>query len=177
MKVSPFLCWTPCTKKKTKSGLNCKNIFTIYRCLLPFEQSNASYFDLTLSEKNMSYPWDILAKNFSSCKMYDTNYTEQYFQNGIPATETVRCNQWVYDTHKYPSTTLIEVSKIMSTVASCIYCYIPWTDLFYILDLFLSEAWEKVNLKSQVFSVSGVAECQSLLKLGSSTWNILLANL
>uniref|UniRef100_A0A1B6LD98 Major facilitator superfamily (MFS) profile domain-containing protein n=1 Tax=Graphocephala atropunctata TaxID=36148 RepID=A0A1B6LD98_9HEMI len=79
-----------------------------HRCLLPYELNNASYFSLTEQQTRLSYPWDYLAKGYSACNMYDTNYTEEYFLNNVPANRTTRCERYVYNTEKYQSTTLME---------------------------------------------------------------------
>jgi len=87
---------------------------TEHRCILPFEMSNATYRGLTEDEWRLSYPWDSLAHNYSSCRRYDSNFSDEYFANNITANSTVSCDTWVYNTEKYPSTTLMEACVLVT---------------------------------------------------------------
>ncbi|KAK6633937.1 hypothetical protein RUM44_004544 [Polyplax serrata] len=78
-----------------------------HRCELPFESDNATY-QLPVHIQNMSYPWDDFSKTWSMCKMYDANYTEDYFKGNVPANNTKECDKWIFDKSKYKSSSVIE---------------------------------------------------------------------
>lgn len=77
--------------------------------MLPFENGNATYSSIAGNKWNLAYPWDDLTKTYSSCRMYENNYTEVYYNGNDPTTHSVQCRHWVYDTNKYESTTVMEV--------------------------------------------------------------------
>uniref|UniRef100_A0A1B6D0T7 Major facilitator superfamily (MFS) profile domain-containing protein n=1 Tax=Clastoptera arizonana TaxID=38151 RepID=A0A1B6D0T7_9HEMI len=79
-----------------------------HRCLLPFEQENATFNSIEFLKYKEFYPWDNIAKNFSKCLMYDTNYTHSSVNQKSIFDETVDCHSWVYDKSKYESSTVIE---------------------------------------------------------------------
>lgn len=84
-----------------------------HRCQLPTEWSNSSF---GLSEKvlSLSYPIDSFSKNFSSCSRLDANFTDEYYNNSIPATKIVSCDNYIYDDSKYTSSTVIEWTMVCS---------------------------------------------------------------
>lgn len=77
-----------------------------FRCQLPFELPNATY---KLPEKifNLSYPLDSFNKRLT-CQYFDTNFTDEYYEAGVPAKETVSCDRYIYDNSKYESSTVTE---------------------------------------------------------------------
>lgn len=83
----------------------------INRCRLPNEPANASYY-LPPDIMNMSYPIDYKTKNWSSCKLYDVDFTEAYYESRILANQTRICDNWVYD-QSSKVTALMEVNIIM----------------------------------------------------------------
>ncbi|XP_067010711.1 organic cation transporter protein isoform X2 [Anabrus simplex] len=78
------------------------------RCRLPYEYPNATYHDIPESMFNMSYPWETGQKSWSSCRRLDANFTEDYFAGNIPASASVKCDSWLYDTTFYKSSTVKE---------------------------------------------------------------------
>jgi hypothetical protein len=77
---------------------------------MPFENEYNATFGFPLDRPpNMSLPWDDLADNYSQCKRLDTNFTDEYFESGIPAKAAVACSEWVYDHTKYLSSAVFEV--------------------------------------------------------------------
>lgn len=76
--------------------------------MLPFENGNATYNSIGSNKWNLTYPWDDLTKAYSSCRMYENNFTEVYYNGNSPTADSVQCHHWVYDTHKYDSTTVME---------------------------------------------------------------------
>lgn len=83
----------------------------INRCRLPNDPVNASYY-LPHDIMNMSYPIDYKTKNWSSCKVYDVDFTEVYYASGILANQTRNCDHWVYD-QSSKVTAVIEVNITM----------------------------------------------------------------
>lgn len=79
-----------------------------HRCMLPFENSTTTYSGLPSNKWNLTYPWDDLTTTHSSCRMYENNFTEVYYNGNDPTSNSVQCHRWVYDTHKYDSTTVME---------------------------------------------------------------------
>ncbi|XP_014275934.1 organic cation transporter protein isoform X1 [Halyomorpha halys] len=79
-----------------------------HRCLLPGEETNASYFAINDSISSMIYPWDSFQKARSTCLRYDVNITDDYLDGKVPYNHTISCNHWIYDTSNYGSTTLTE---------------------------------------------------------------------
>lgn len=80
-----------------------------HRCRMPQEADNSSYWAVNDSLSSMIYPWDPLHQSRSTCLMYKANYTDSYFQAGVPANGTVHCDDgWIYDSSNYESTTLTE---------------------------------------------------------------------
>ncbi|KAG8232379.1 hypothetical protein J437_LFUL012779 [Ladona fulva] len=77
-----------------------------HRCKLPFESDNATY-DLG-GKFNMTIPWDGVRNEPASCLRFDTNFSSEYFEEGIPANKTAHCEHWVYDTSKYQSSAVME---------------------------------------------------------------------
>jgi hypothetical protein len=73
---------------------------------LPYEYDNATY---TLPEINMTIPWDSESKSWSSCTRLDANFTPEYFNSGIAANKSVKCDKWIYDTSIYKSSVVTEV--------------------------------------------------------------------
>lgn len=104
------------------------------RCILPGELANASYA-LPTDIMNISYPFDYNTGNWSSCKLYDTNFTSSYhsstrFANSteLKSNETRFCNQWVYDKTTIENSAVMEVNNYhMST--HILQCFIPGTIL------------------------------------------------
>lgn len=84
-----------------------------FRCQLPFEHSNASY-NLPAEIMNMSYPFDSLTKKLSTCRYFDSNFTENYFKEGIPANQTIYCDRYIYDDTTYESSTVTEWDMVCS---------------------------------------------------------------
>lgn len=78
-----------------------------FRCQLPFELSNASY-KLSDGMMDMSYPIDGFTNKRATCQYFDANFTDEYFKAGVPATETVHCDRYIYDNSKYESSTVTE---------------------------------------------------------------------
>lgn len=78
------------------------------RCELPFESDNAT-FDLPEEVKNVSFPWDSFKGTYSSCEIYDTNFTNDYLKGGVPVNKTKHCDKWIFDKSKYQSSSVIEV--------------------------------------------------------------------
>ncbi|KAG4075747.1 hypothetical protein HA402_003573 [Bradysia odoriphaga] len=79
-----------------------------FRCQLPFELSNASY-QLPDEVFNLAYPIDGFTKKPTTCQYFDANYTDDYFKAGIPATETVYCDRYIYNyTKTFQSSTVSE---------------------------------------------------------------------
>lgn len=58
----------------------------------------------------MSYPFDNKTDKFSSCLMFDTNFTDEYYVSKTPAKETKACDQWVYEKLENKTSALMEVS-------------------------------------------------------------------
>lgn len=83
------------------------------RCQLPFELANATY-KLPDEVSNMSFPIDSFTKTWSSCQHLKSNFTDEYFSNGIPATDSVYCDKFIYDNSKYQSSTVIEWDMVCS---------------------------------------------------------------
>lgn len=67
-----------------------------YRCQLPFESANAS-FQLPEDVFNLAYPMDSLTNKRTTCQYFNSNYTDEYFQAGIPANETLYCDRYIYN--------------------------------------------------------------------------------
>ncbi|KAL5233280.1 hypothetical protein ACI65C_000690 [Semiaphis heraclei] len=84
---------------------------TDYRCQLPGEPDNASYA-LPPNIMNMSYPFDYNVDHFSSCKIYDTNFTEAYYSSNITANQIINCHQWIYDKHTFQNTAVMEFNLV-----------------------------------------------------------------
>lgn len=83
------------------------------RCLLPFETGSGPNHDifqyaLNATTLNMSLPIDALTKTWSQCTYLDANYTDAYFDGGIPASASRSCDRFVYDPTKYSSSTVID---------------------------------------------------------------------
>lgn len=78
-----------------------------FRCQLPFEFANASY-SLNETIFAQSYPIDGFTKKRTTCQYFDTNYTDEYFNSGIPANKTVTCSEYIYDHSKYASSTVTD---------------------------------------------------------------------
>lgn len=80
-----------------------------HRCLLPFEQPNATFNDLTQLQQNVSYTFDSLKSKWSSCDYRNADYTEEYLNGTLPlVTDTKPCEKWVYDNSFYKSSTVTE---------------------------------------------------------------------
>ena len=60
---------------------------------------------------NMTIPWDSKSNSWSSCARLDANFTDEYFNAGIPANKSVKCDQWVFDTSIYKSSAVTEVRQ------------------------------------------------------------------
>lgn len=71
-------------------------IFFERRCQLPNELENATYH-LPHEIMNMSYPFDYKTNTWSSCEVYDTNFTNLYYLSRIPANQSKHCDHWIYD--------------------------------------------------------------------------------
>lgn len=82
-----------------------------YRCQLPYESSNASY---ALSEDTlrMTYPFDEITKQYSTCERLDANFTDEYFRNNASVTRTVTCDSYIFDDSKFKSSTVIEWTMV-----------------------------------------------------------------
>lgn len=85
-------------------------MFFCHRCQLPGELNNASY-TLPINIMNMSYPFDYKLDHFSSCKMYDTNFTDAYYSSNIPTNHTINCHRWIYDKETFQNTAVMEVNS------------------------------------------------------------------
>lgn len=84
---------------------------TDYRCQLPGEPDNASYA-LPPNIMNMSYPFDYKLDHFSSCKMYDTNFTEAYYSSNTTANQSINCHRWIYDKGSNQNTAVMEFNLV-----------------------------------------------------------------
>lgn len=82
-------------------------VFSLNRCQLPSEPENASYA-LLPNIVNMSYPFDYKLEAFSSCKMYDANFTEAYYSSDMTANQTINCHRWIYK-ETFQNTAVMEV--------------------------------------------------------------------
>jgi len=83
-----------------------------HRCVLPFEDgTNATY---EYDRWNMSYPFDDLTNKTSTCKYFISNFTEEYFAENIPATESIECNKWYYDKSKFDTSIVTEWNMVCS---------------------------------------------------------------
>jgi OCT family organic cation transporter-like MFS transporter 4/5 len=80
-----------------------------HRCQLPFEFDNATYI---IPELNMTIPWDSNLNSWSSCARLDANFTSEYFDAGIPANQSVKCDRWVYDKSVYKSSAVTEYNLV-----------------------------------------------------------------
>ncbi|CAB3375688.1 Hypothetical predicted protein [Cloeon dipterum] len=81
----------------------------VHRCLMPYETAGNTNFTLPADHPvNLSLPWDESTGNWSQCLRLDANFTEQYFQDGLPSSETVPCQDWVFDHSKYMSSLVFE---------------------------------------------------------------------
>lgn len=83
------------------------------RCQLPNELENATY-NLPHEIMNMSYPFDYKTNTWSSCEMYDTNFTNLYYLSKIPANQSKHCDNWIYDKSKTNSA-VVEVNTMELT--------------------------------------------------------------
>uniref|UniRef100_U5ETI5 Putative synaptic vesicle transporter svop n=1 Tax=Corethrella appendiculata TaxID=1370023 RepID=U5ETI5_9DIPT len=79
-----------------------------YRCLLPFELSANASYELPENISRLAYPVDSLTGKFSTCKRFDVNFTEEYLESGVPATETTNCDAWVYDKRVFATSTVTD---------------------------------------------------------------------
>lgn len=84
-----------------------------YRCQLPFELGNASY-KLDEHTLQMSYPIDAFTGKCSTCLRLDANFSQEYFDAGVPANTSVSCDTFIFDTSKYKSSAVIEWSMVCS---------------------------------------------------------------
>ncbi|KAJ8870532.1 hypothetical protein PR048_029555 [Dryococelus australis] len=82
-----------------------------HRCRLPGDDSHANY-TLPSNIMNMSYPWDVGEKYWSSCLVLDANFTGDYYKNNIPANRSEACDSWVYDRTLYSSSTVMEFDLV-----------------------------------------------------------------
>ncbi|XP_069673393.1 organic cation transporter protein isoform X2 [Periplaneta americana] len=80
-----------------------------HRCQLPYEFDNATY---NIPEINMTIPWDSVTQSRSSCRRYKANFTEEYFEAGIPANKSVKCDKWIYDHSVYKSSAVTEFDLV-----------------------------------------------------------------
>lgn len=80
-----------------------------HRCQLPYEYDNATY---NLPEINITIPWDSKSKTWSSCTRLDVNFTSEYFNSGIAANKSVKCDKWIYDTSIYKSSAVTEFNLV-----------------------------------------------------------------
>ncbi|CAG2054853.1 unnamed protein product, partial [Timema podura] len=87
-----------------------------HRCRLPNEDSTVEY-SLPSGILNMTYPWDDKTGAWSSCLILNTNFTPEYYASGVPATASVPCTSWVYDTSLYASSTVMETK--LDTIFHC----------------------------------------------------------
>ncbi|EDV44241.1 uncharacterized protein Dana_GF16119 [Drosophila ananassae] len=74
-----------------------------FRCLLPFEEQNATY-ELSPNLWNLSYPQGEV------CEYYDVGYTQEYLTGSIPrsSNQTTGCSRYVYDQSKYLNSAVTE---------------------------------------------------------------------
>ncbi|XP_047110116.1 organic cation transporter protein-like [Schistocerca piceifrons] len=84
---------------------------TKHRCRLPYEMDNSTYV-MAPEVINMTIPWDTAAKTWSSCQRLDANFTQEYFDAGIPTNNTVDCESWIYDTTTYKSSAVMEFNLV-----------------------------------------------------------------
>lgn len=82
-----------------------------FRCQLPFELANATY-KLSDAMTNLSYPFDELTKKRSTCQLFDSNYTDEYYSAGVPAQNTLHCDRYIYDDSRYESSTVTEWNMV-----------------------------------------------------------------
>jgi hypothetical protein len=77
---------------------------------MPFESTANATYDLPPDIIGMCLPKDSSApNNYSQCYRFDANFTEDYFEAGIPANKSVPCDDWVFDHSKYESSAVFEV--------------------------------------------------------------------
>lgn len=81
-----------------------------HRCRLPVDLSNATFSDWGTSERrDLAYPFDTLTKAVSTCRYLVNNYTLGGNLTEIPPSAVEHsCDQWIYDTSKYKSSTVME---------------------------------------------------------------------
>ncbi|VVC43321.1 Major facilitator superfamily domain,Major facilitator, sugar transporter-like [Cinara cedri] len=82
-----------------------------HRCQLPGELANASYV-LPPNIMNMSYPFDDKTESWSSCRMYDTNFTDAYYSHKIPANHSRTCDRWIFDKSDFQNTAVMEFNLV-----------------------------------------------------------------
>lgn len=82
------------------------------RCKLPFETGRDAVYALNDTMRNMSFPIDSLTKTWSTCQYLGANFSDAYFAGGIPATQALTCDQFVYDPTKYPSSTVVDWNMV-----------------------------------------------------------------
>lgn len=59
----------------------------------------------------MYYPFDVKDDKWSSCEMYDTNFTLKYNSSNVITNHTIiSCKEWVYDKTEFQNTALMEVN-------------------------------------------------------------------
>lgn len=69
----------------------------------------------------MSYPFDVQKKTWSSCEVFDTNFTDEYYASKTPANQTKHCDRWIYNTTDRQNSAVTEVHNILYTYIYIIY--------------------------------------------------------
>lgn len=64
----------------------------------------------------MSYPIDYKTETWSSCALYDTDFSEEYYSSKLPANRSKNCDQWIYDKSIFQNTAVMEVSMCYDIV-------------------------------------------------------------
>lgn len=60
----------------------------------------------------MSYPFNVQKNTWSSCKVFDTNFTDAYYASNTTANQTKNCDQWIYNTKDRQNSAVTEVHNI-----------------------------------------------------------------
>ncbi|CAH0383129.1 unnamed protein product [Bemisia tabaci] len=84
-----------------------------HRCRLPNEFHDTS-FNLSDFNLTMVLPKDEVTGNPSTCRILDTNFSSEYFASGVPANQSVSCNDWIFDPENVRWSTVTEWNLVCS---------------------------------------------------------------
>lgn len=76
---------------------------------MPNEPANASYYlpdEIMLS----AYPYDKKTVTYSTCTMFNTNFSNENYSSKTPTKEIKPCDHWVYERSKDKITAVMDVS-------------------------------------------------------------------